>query len=460
MRRKGCFGETHWSEIIASRTQNLEKRQKALDRLLTRYRRPVILYIQWKQRISATEAEELAHEFIHHWIRAEIHRKASPQGGRFRNFLKSCIDNFLIGVARSKHASKRNGEGKSHSLDEEIKDREPIQMADQSHRELSAIMDRAWAEQVVQSALAQLQAECEDARRGHVFALLKPALSCDPDGQTYSECAEKLGITVQNVKTTVYRLRKRLHELIRQEVKQTVGNKSDWEDELRYLICLMGTNSTSRRWYSIESTSLMVQRGHCSRCGSLLTEADSNVCPQCLLSDALELGDTEAHDLKFLGELPADADQVTSSSTLLKEQFESRQIGRYKLLEKLGEGGFGEVWMAEQKEPVLRRVALKIIKLGMDTRQVIARFEAERQALAQMDHPNIAKVFDAGATDSGRPFFVMELVRGVATTEYCDKNRLSPRERLELVVSVCQAIQHAHQKGIIHRDIKPSNVLV
>src|SRR5262249_40583783 len=136
------------------------------------------------------------------------------------------------------------------------------------------------------------------------------------------------------------------------------------------------------------------------------------------------------------------------------------QIGRYKLLERLGEGGFGAVWAAEQKEPVRRRVALKIIKLGMDTKQVVARFEAERQALALMDHPNIAKVLDAGATDTGRPYFVMELVRGIRITDYCDQNGLATRERLDLFIKVCHAIQHAHQKGIIHRDIKPSNVLV
>ncbi len=135
-------------------------------------------------------------------------------------------------------------------------------------------------------------------------------------------------------------------------------------------------------------------------------------------------------------------------------------IGRYKLLEKVGEGGFGVVYVAEQREPVKRRVALKIIKLGMDTKQVVARFEAERQALAMMDHPNIAKVFDAGATEKGRPYFVMELVRGIRITDYCDQNNLSTRERLELFAKVCQAIQHAHQKGIIHRDIKPSNILV
>src|SRR6266404_5603658 len=135
-------------------------------------------------------------------------------------------------------------------------------------------------------------------------------------------------------------------------------------------------------------------------------------------------------------------------------------IGGYKLLQQIGEGGCGVVFMAEQTAPVHRKVALKIIKPGMDTKQVIARFEAERQALALMDHPNIAKVLDAGATDSGRPFFVMELVRGVPITEYCDQNNLPTRQRLDLFIPVCKAIQHAHQKGIIHRDIKPSNILV
>ncbi|MFH1746914.1 MAG: tetratricopeptide repeat protein [Planctomycetota bacterium] len=135
-------------------------------------------------------------------------------------------------------------------------------------------------------------------------------------------------------------------------------------------------------------------------------------------------------------------------------------IGPYKLLQLIGEGGFGAVYMAEQEQPVRRRVALKIIKLGMDTRQVIARFEAERQALAMMEHPNIARVLDAGATDTGRPYFVMELVRGIPITDYCDRNSLPTNERLELFMQVCRAMQHAHQKGIIHRDIKPSNVLV
>ncbi len=136
------------------------------------------------------------------------------------------------------------------------------------------------------------------------------------------------------------------------------------------------------------------------------------------------------------------------------------RIGPYKLLERIGDGGMGVVFMAEQQTPVRRKVALKIIKPGMDSNHVIARFEAERQALALMDHPNIATVLDAGTTGTGRPYFVMELVKGVAITEYCDRNQLSPRQRLELFVPVCQAIQHAHQKGIIHRDIKPTNVLV
>jgi|GEM_PF-6310150 len=135
-------------------------------------------------------------------------------------------------------------------------------------------------------------------------------------------------------------------------------------------------------------------------------------------------------------------------------------VGRYKLLENIGEGGMGSVWVAEQQQPVKRKVAIKLVKAGMDSKQVLARFEAERQALALMDHPNIAKVFDGGMTDTGRPFFVMEYVKGVPFTEYCDRARLSLKERLNLFIPVCQAVQHAHQKGIIHRDLKPSNILV
>jgi serine/threonine protein kinase len=136
------------------------------------------------------------------------------------------------------------------------------------------------------------------------------------------------------------------------------------------------------------------------------------------------------------------------------------RIGPYKLMQTLGQGGMGAVYLAEQEEPIQRRVALKIIKAGMDSARVVARFETERQALAMMDHPSIAKVFDAGTTPSGRPYFVMELVKGIPITTFCDQGRLTTQERLELFIPVCQAVQHAHQKGIIHRDLKPSNVLI
>jgi len=165
---------------------------------------------------------------------------------------------------------------------------------------------------------------------------------------------------------------------------------------------------------------------------------------------------TAAKALLAIGEA---MDSAMTSAIPLTEKAGDR-IGRYKLLQKIGEGGCGIVYMAEQEEPVRRMVALKVIKLGMDTKAVVARFEAERQALALMDHPNIAKVLDAGATDAGRPYFVMELIKGIKITEYADQNQLPTRERLQLFMAVCQAVQHAHQKGIIHRDLKPSNILV
>jgi serine/threonine protein kinase len=158
-------------------------------------------------------------------------------------------------------------------------------------------------------------------------------------------------------------------------------------------------------------------------------------------------------------EAPAPALAITVDEQPLREG-PGTVLGPYKLLEQIGEGGFGVVFMAEQQPPLRRKVALKVLKPGMDTRQVIARFEAERQALAMMDHPNIARVFDGGETATGRPYFVMELVKGIPITDYCDQSQLTPRERLALFISVCQAVQHAHQKGIIHRDLKPSNVLV
>jgi serine/threonine protein kinase len=182
-------------------------------------------------------------------------------------------------------------------------------------------------------------------------------------------------------------------------------------------------------------------------------------CPTC--GENLEMRPSGAHCLRCLLTLaltPEKPEAETNDAPNFEQPGD--QIGPYKLLYQIGEGGCGIVYLAEQEAPVFRQVALKVLKLGMDTRSVIARFEAERQAMALMEHPNIAKVLDAGSTRSGRPFFVMELVRGVKITEFCDGERLSTRERLNLFVLVCQAIQHAHQKGVIHRDIKPSNILV
>src|SRR5262245_2738537 len=165
-------------------------------------------------------------------------------------------------------------------------------------------------------------------------------------------------------------------------------------------------------------------------------------------------------DLAITGESRTSAAQEARSAAPAALQGPDCVIGPYKLLQPIGEGGMGTVYMAEQTQPVRRTLALKLIKAGMDSRQVLARFGAERQALALMDHPNIAKVLDAGATAHGRPYFVMELVKGVPITRYCDEQRLTPKQRLELFLPVCAAVQHAHQKGVIHRDLKPANIQV
>ncbi len=158
---------------------------------------------------------------------------------------------------------------------------------------------------------------------------------------------------------------------------------------------------------------------------------------------------------------PEPNDEGSFETAAFTKQSTSRLLAdRYRLIQPLGEGGMGTVWLAEQREPVKRSVAVKLIKAGLDNKAVVARFEAERQALAMMDHPNIAKILDGGLSESGAPYFVMELVKGTPLTEYCDAKKLNLSERLKLFVPVCQAIQHAHQKGIIHRDIKPSNILV
>jgi serine/threonine protein kinase len=209
------------------------------------------------------------------------------------------------------------------------------------------------------------------------------------------------------------------------------------------------TDIKSIFWHAIEKTDVKERAGYIDG----ICEKNPDLRPK--IEELLRLHDNAGDFL----ESPILSTDVTLNDAPLTEG-PGTEIGPYKLLEKIGEGGMAVVYMAEQHEPFHRRVALKIIKLGMDTRQVIARFAVERQALAMMDHPNIAKVHDAGATETGRPYFVMELVRGLTITEYCDTNKLNTQERLELLIPVCNAVQHAHQKGIIHRDIKPTNIMV
>ena len=214
----------------------------------------------------------------------------------------------------------------------------------------------------------------------------------------------------------------------------------------------------------------------CRECGAVIPAGSpGGLCGKCLLelglgeqpqaTPHLTTGNVDAASLPQGSESAEPRPEASDSNggkipKISQTEKPGDRIGHYKLLERIGRGGMGMVWMAEQVRPVRRRVALKIIKLGMDSEQLIARFEAERQALALMEHPNIAKVFDAGTTETGRPYFVMELVRGIRLTDYCDQNNLSTPERLDLFAQVCHAIQHAHQKGVIHRDIKPSNILV
>jgi len=173
----------------------------------------------------------------------------------------------------------------------------------------------------------------------------------------------------------------------------------------------------------------------------------AGLCPECLIHGAFESSVAAAQSGAQI--------LVTATSAAGDDDF-----GRYHILRPLGEGGMGAVYLAEQREPIRRRIALKVIKLGMDTSQVLAGFAYERQALAIMDHPHIARIFDAGATRRGRPYFVMEYIEGVPITQYCDSKRMTVPQRLELFLAVCRAVQHAHQKGVIHRDLKPSNVLV
>src|SRR5712692_9767605 len=187
---------------------------------------------------------------------------------------------------------------------------------------------------------------------------------------------------------------------------------------------------------------------NCPQCGAELGSADpAGLCPTCLIQGAFESS-------------AGAGESGTQTIDTATAEAGDDDFGRYRVLRPLGEGGMGTVYLAEQRGPIRRRVALKVVKLGMDTAQVLARFNNERQALAMMDHPNIAQIFDAGATTKGRPYFVMEYIDGVPITQYCDGKRMTIGQRLELFLAVCRAVQHAHRKGVIHRDLKPSNVLV
>lgn len=187
---------------------------------------------------------------------------------------------------------------------------------------------------------------------------------------------------------------------------------------------------------------------NCPQCGEQVETGDlGGLCPKCLMQGAFD-------------SLIRPDESGTQTIGAMQAETPEEDFGRYQILRILGEGGMGTVYLAEQLEPIRRRVALKVVKLGMDTAQVLARFHNERQALAMMEHANIAQIFDAGATAKGRPYFVMEYIDGAPITTYCDRRRLNARQRLALFLAVCRAIQHAHQKGVIHRDLKPSNVLV
>jgi RNA polymerase sigma factor (sigma-70 family) len=235
----GFFDNTHWSTIFKAQAGGEQTRFVALDRLLTRYRRPIILHIQHRQRCEAKEAEELAHQFIEHWMRHNLLRNVSPDKGRFRTYVKGCIRNFLIDLRRRAASEKRKpGEG-LESIDE-TKDGRPVHQPPASGLSPDEEVDCAWARQVLAEALAQLERECTAARRRSLFAALKPALGSDAALEAYASIGARLGMSETAVKTAAHRLRQRLGELIQEEVKQTVGTREDWQEELRYLIELMG----------------------------------------------------------------------------------------------------------------------------------------------------------------------------------------------------------------------------
>ena len=238
-RENGFFDNTHWSTIIKAKEGDEQTRFAALERLLNRYRRPIILHIQHSQRCDETKAEDLAHEFIQHWIHKEILGHVSPEKGRFRTFLKDCIRNFLIDHHRKENAAKRKPGERMEWLDE-TEDGVPVHQPASDEISPDQEMDCAWARQILAEALAQLERECSGARRGSLFVALKPTLDGNPGSEAYASIAARLGMKEGAVKVAAHRLRQRLGELIQEEVKQTVGSHEDWQEELRYLVELIG----------------------------------------------------------------------------------------------------------------------------------------------------------------------------------------------------------------------------
>ena len=477
------FEATRWSIVIEAKSPAAPE---ALNQLCQIYWPPIYAFIR-RQGCSPSEAEDLAQGFFGYLLEHQAFSGVAPEKGKFRSFLLSSLANFLNNERDRAKAQKRGGAVMITSLDAELEEsRHPLELADGS--DPGKLFDRRWAFALIDEARRKLEQKRSAQDDGELFAQLQPFLTETPGEGTVAELGRILRMSEGAVRTTLHRLRREFGEILRAEVRQTLVNPSeqDTKDEIRHLLACLG--GSDHGWsgrspavfakkccnfrpgfllYSMKNgrsdanedvamagtraaqsplrraarLGVMNQGRTCSQCGARLAGGES--CPRCLMR--LGLGSPEGDG----GEEPPCASEKPGD-----------RIGRYKLVERIGEGGMGVVYLAEQEEPVRRRVALKIIKLGMDTRQVVARFEAERQALAMMDHPNIAKVLDAGATETGRPYFVMELVRGTRVTQYCDEKRLSVKDRLDLFIKVCRAVQHAHQKGIIHRDLKPSNVLV